>query len=251
MSSYGIIYSPIPNVVKSQGYDYGYTDTYVEPKSELDCPYNKPVFVAAQTTPNDIGGVSVFSAYCKSPEKPSDCKEGTIFQDGGYSKGGATYDEYGRRTSGYALPVKRENKCVKQKSCEQQYLEYLAYIKKYGPQIRMIQKTKEEFMAECNGTKIPTPVPLPLLDGYGEGYGYEQLNKCKGDFKVECNDGSCDVTNGAVAPCLTRGGVKGITSVNPVEKVVEAIKPKTEEEEYRNFIYLAMAGIGVYLLLSE
>jgi len=196
MSSYGIIYSPIPNVVKSQGYDYGYTDTYVEPKSELDCPYNKPVFVAAQTTPNDIGGVSVFPAYCKSPEKPSDCKEGTIFQDGEYSKGGATYDEYGRRTSGYALPVKRENKCVKQKSCEQQYLEYLAYIKKYGPQIRMIQKTKEEFMAECNGTTIPTPV-------------------------------------------------------NPVEKVVEAIKPKTEEEEYRNFIYLAMAGIGVYLLLSE
>jgi len=198
MSSYGIIYSPIPNVVKSQGYDYGYTDTYVEPKSELDCPYNKPVFVAAQTTPNDIGGVSVFPAYCKSPEKPSDCKEGTIFQDGGYSKGGATYDEYGRRTSGYALPVKRENKCVKQKNCEQQYLEHLAYIKKYGPayspQIRMM--TKEEFMAECNGTTIPTPV-------------------------------------------------------NPVEKVVEAIKPKTEEEEYRNFIYLAMAGIGVYLLLSE
>ena len=95
---------------------------------------------------------------------------------------------------------------------------------------------------------------IPINDGYGEGYGeggYEQVNKCVGDFSVECNDGSCDVTNGAVAPCLTRGGVKGITSVNPVEKVVEAIKPKTEEEEYRNFIYLAMAGIGVYLLLSE
>lgn len=33
--------------------------------------------------------------------------------------------------------------------------------------------------------------------------------------------------------------------------VVDAIKPKTEEEEYRNFIYLVMAGIGAYLILSE
>lgn len=30
----------------------------------------------------------------------------------------------------------------------------------------------------------------------------------------------------------------------------DAIKPKTEEEEYRNFIYLVMAGIGAYLILS-
>jgi len=89
-------------------------------------------------------------------------------------------------------------------------------------------------------------------NGYGD-YGYEQVNKCKGNFSVECNDGTCDVTNGAVLPCMGRGGVKQTipTPVNPVEKVVEAIKPKTEEEEYRNFIYLAMAGIGVYLLLSE
>lgn len=69
--------------------------------------------------------------------------------------------------------------------------------------------------------------------------------------RVECNDGSFDVSNGAVAPCLNRGGVKGITSVNPVEKVVDVIKPKTEEEEYRNFIFLTMAAVGIYLILSE
>lgn len=208
MSSYayrraGVLYSPKPDVVKSQGYDYGYTDTYVEPKSELDCPYNKPVFVAAQTTPNDIGGVSVFPAYCKSPEKPSDCKEGTIFQDGGYSKGGATYDEYGRRTSGYALPVKLENKCVKQvnpikgnpKDCEVEWIKELKRREKVGPYIKLSKplETKDEFMARCQGT----------------------------------------------------------TPVDPIKPIVEAIKPKTEEEEYRNFIFLVMAGIGAYLILSE
>ena len=116
---------------------------------------------------------------------------------------------------------------------------------------QQIEIGKGYFQKVCNIPQLPYGRP-PDPFGYGEGYGYEQqINKCKGDFRVECNDGTCDVTNGAVAPCLTRGGVKGITSVNPVEKVVEAIKPKTEEEEYRNFIYLAMVGIGVYLILSE
>lgn len=44
---------------------------------------------------------------------------------------------------------------------------------------------------------------------------------------------------------------QGTTPVDPIKPIVEAIKPKTEEEEYRNFIFLVMAGIGAYLILSE
>lgn len=34
-------------------------------------------------------------------------------------------------------------------------------------------------------------------------------SKCKGEFAVECNDGSCDIGNGIVRPCLGKGGQKG------------------------------------------
>jgi hypothetical protein len=34
-------------------------------------------------------------------------------------------------------------------------------------------------------------------------------SKCTGEFSVECNDGSCDVSNGIIAPCLGKGGEKG------------------------------------------
>lgn len=34
------------------------------------------------------------------------------------------------------------------------------------------------------------------------------VKTCDGEFAVQCNDGSCDVSNGVVAPCLNRGGVK-------------------------------------------
>jgi hypothetical protein len=40
-------------------------------------------------------------------------------------------------------------------------------------------------------------------------------SKCTGEFAVECNDGSCDVSNGKNAPCLgERGGVKGTTVID-------------------------------------
>ena len=34
-------------------------------------------------------------------------------------------------------------------------------------------------------------------------------SKCTGEFSVECNDGSCDVSNGIVRACLGKGGEKG------------------------------------------
>jgi len=39
-------------------------------------------------------------------------------------------------------------------------------------------------------------------------------SKCIGEFVVECNDGSCDVSNGIVRACLGKGGEKG-TKANP------------------------------------
>lgn len=111
------------------------------------------------------------------PKSQADCKEGEVFEE--------VYPKYGGQ------PRKRKTRCV---SCEQLWIEHLQFIEEYGPQIKMMPITKEEFIAKCKGTS---------------------------------------------------------NSVNPVEKVVDVIKPKTEEEEYRNFIYLVMAGVGVYLILSE
>ena len=33
-------------------------------------------------------------------------------------------------------------------------------------------------------------------------------NVCEGDFAVQCNDGTCDIGNGPIAPCTFNGGVK-------------------------------------------
>jgi hypothetical protein len=33
-------------------------------------------------------------------------------------------------------------------------------------------------------------------------------NVCEGDFAVQCNDGTCDIGNGVIAPCTYNGGVK-------------------------------------------
>jgi len=33
-------------------------------------------------------------------------------------------------------------------------------------------------------------------------------NVCEGDFAVQCNDGTCDIGNGPIAPCTGNGGVK-------------------------------------------
>jgi len=170
---------PINNDGYGEGYGYEQAPPIPQPKSQADCPSGSKFKFREE---NDGYGNSKQIAYCGEPESQEDCPDGTTFIQG--------------RSSDGMKMVYTASRCQKNKNCEQKYVEYLAYIKKYGPQIKIMQKTKEEFMAECNGTTIPTPV-------------------------------------------------------NPVEKVVEAIKPKTEEEEYRNFIYLAMAGIGVYLLLSE
>ena len=126
-------------------------------------------------------GLPEYGEYTPAPQPKSqaDCKEGEVFEE--------VYPKYGGQ------PRKRKTRCV---SCEQLWIEHLQFIEEYGPQIKMMPITKEDFIAKCKGTKIPTPV-------------------------------------------------------NPVEKVVDVIKPKTEAEEYRNFIFLTMAAVGVYLILSE
>lgn len=53
-----------------------------------------------------------------------------------------------------------------------------------------------------------------------------------------------------IKSCKEKYGIKN-TFPDAVKPIVDAIKPKTEEEEYRNFIFLAMAAVGVYLILSE
>lgn len=158
----------------------------VAPTSALDCPPNTRFYqpirgipTAAKCIPISNDGYDEGYGYNQAlpqpqPKSQADCKEGEVFEE--------VHNEGGK---------KLKTRCV---SCEQKWIEHLQFIKKYGPQIKMMPVTKEEFIAKCKGTTIPT---------------------------------------------------------SPVEKIVETIKPKTEEEEYRNFIFLTMAAIGVYLILSE
>ena len=60
------------------------------------------------------------------------------------------------------------------------------------------------------------------------------LDKCQkrfGQFGVECNDGSCDVSNGVAMPCMGRGGVKGGDTTYIVNQdIVYGYKPNTGGE---------------------
>lgn len=122
-----------------------------------------------------------------------------------------------------------------------------------GPSLRIYKKcvapnTESDCPANTKFTKEPVPSGITVIGGDGFQNRCRPYTDADNPKKVECNDGSFDVSYGIKAPCSgNAGGVK----VNPVEKVVDAIKPKTEEEEYRNFIFLAMAAVGVYLILSE
>ena len=69
-----------------------------------------------------------------------------------------------------------------------------------------------------NNTKIAIGLAAAVVVGYIVYKSSKPKNqtqsgstsKCKGEFAVECNDGSCDVSNGIVRPCLGKGGgVKG------------------------------------------
>lgn len=58
------------------------------------------------------------------------------------------------------------------------------------------------------------------------------------NYKVLCNDGSYDVSNGAVAPCLNSGGVKDNT------KIGTASTPKDNS----NLVKIALLLVGGYLV---
>jgi hypothetical protein len=49
----------------------------------------------------------------------------------------------------------------------------------------------ESYPCNCGGSK--------------PDYGYSRQSKCTGEYAVLCNDGSCDVSNGIVAPCFGIG----------------------------------------------
>jgi hypothetical protein len=135
--------------------DYGYTPEprLPEPTSQADCP-NGTVFAPSYVGcppgwPSQLGcQPRKQPAQCKEldfgPRSQADCPEGTTFTVFGGGK-----DDLGMPRVGQAM-------CLKSKSCEQQYADYLDFIKTRGPQIRIMQKTKEQFMAECEG-KSATP----------------------------------------------------------------------------------------------
>lgn len=114
---------------------------------------------------------------------------------------------------------------------------------------------------------IYTPAKcIPISnDGYDEGYG-EPQNPIKGNpkncevewikelkfrekFGPSIRKTKPDETKEEfMARCQSENG---IVITDPIKPIVDVIKPKTEEEEYRNFIFLTMAAVGVYLILSE
>jgi len=128
-----------------------------EPTSQADCPTGTvfaPSYISG--TPGVISAVRV-PAQCKEldfgPRSQADCPEGTTFTVFGGGK-----DDLGMPRIG------KMAMCLKSKSCEQQYLDYLDYIKRRGPQIKIMQKTKEQFMAECEG-KSAAPTVEPKMMG--------------------------------------------------------------------------------------
>ena len=222
MSSYGYDVNSCPDGLILKEFWEGAGPSFrkykkcVAPNTESDCPANTKFTKEPVPSGITVIGGDGFQNRCR----PVSCPNGQVLKEIG---GGI--DKYGNE-------IKSEYRCVAPTS-----------VLDCPPNTRFYSPTRGIYTpAKC--------IPISN-DGYDEGYG-QTSNKCAGDFfSVECNDGSCDITNGVVAACTGKGGVKGITSVNPVEKVVDVIKPKTEEEEYRNFIFLTMAAVGVYLILSE
>jgi hypothetical protein len=92
------------------------------------------------------------------PTSQADCPDGTTFSP--------SYISYAPTGIGAArIPAEcKEPKISQPKSCEQQYLDYLDFIKREGPRIRIMQKTKEQFMAECEG-KSAAPTVEPKMMG--------------------------------------------------------------------------------------
>ena len=61
-----------------------------------------------------------------------------------------------------------------------------------------------------NNTKIAIGLAAAVVVGYiFYNKSKNPKSKCTGEFSVECNDGSCDVSNGFVIACRANGGVKG------------------------------------------
>ena len=95
-----------------------------------------------------------------------------------------------------------------------------------------------------NNTKIAIGLAAAVLVGY---IVYKSKNpksttssgKCTGEFDVECNDGSCDISNGIVRACLGKGGEKGSDlaeytqkSLDCEQKYQEMLKLKSLQQVY-------------------
>ena len=118
---------------------------------------------------------------------------------------------------------------------------------------QQIEIGKGYFLKVCNIPQLPYGLPDDInpLKGNPKNCEVEWIKELKfrENFGPSIRKTKPDETKEEfMARCQAENG---IVITDPIKPIVDAIKPKTEEEEYRNFIYLAMAGIGVYLLLSE
>ena len=88
-----------------------------------------------------------------------------------------------------------------------------------------------------NNTKIAIGLAAAVVVGY---IVYKSKNpksttssgKCTGEFVVECNDGSCDISNGIVRPCLGKGGEKDTLKDNKGRSpYMPEVRPNTSEDD--------------------
>ena len=116
-----------------------------------------------------------------------------------------------------------------------------------GPSLRMYKKcvapnTESDCPANTKFTKEPVPSGITVIGGDGFQNRCRPYTDADNPKKVECNDGSFDVSYGIKAPCSgNAGGVKKQT--NP--------PTATEEYKYKSFILYAMIGVGLYLIISK
>lgn len=70
------------------------------------------------------------------------------------------------------------------------------------------EKSQMPSNSPSNGNETSLITNPNYKDEYGEFQEYGERPCSGGIYDVICNDGSCDVSNGIVAPCYGKGGVK-------------------------------------------
>jgi len=114
------------------------------------------------------------------------------------------------------------NKSKKPKNTKDQYLCPEGYKLTPYPMGRLVGEICKDSKGNIGEKKqnpnwdgrllVGTKEPECICDSYPcncggskPDYGYNRQSKCTGEYAVLCNDGSCDVSNGIVAPCFGIG----------------------------------------------